>query len=77
MVCAAAVEVQRIVQQEDLIANVRATGALLERTLRETFGDHPYIGNIRGRGLFWAVSLPLSCDAGNCCSHDWSVRLTA
>lgn len=30
-------------------------GALLEKTLKELLGDHPNVGNIRGRGLFWGI----------------------
>ncbi|GJC97864.1 aminotransferase class-III [Colletotrichum higginsianum] len=51
-----ALEVQRIIQEEELVSNVRKQGALLEKLLREHLGDHPYVGNIRGKGLFWGVS---------------------
>ncbi|KAK6216899.1 putative aminotransferase class-III [Colletotrichum tabaci] len=51
--CAAALEVQRIIQEEELVSNVRKQGVLLEKLLREHLGDHPYVGNIRGKGLFW------------------------
>ncbi|KAL8788687.1 MAG: hypothetical protein Q9195_007188 [Heterodermia aff. obscurata] len=64
MVCAAALEVQRIIQQENLVANVAAMGAVLETKLRNVFSNHPNIGDIRGRGLFWGVShdsLPNAC----------------
>lgn len=30
-------------------------GAKLEELLTSELGDHPLVGNIRGRGLFWAV----------------------
>ena len=56
MVCAAALEVQRIVIEENLLANVKQMGIYLERALRQTFKNHPHVGDIRGRGLFWAVS---------------------
>jgi adenosylmethionine-8-amino-7-oxononanoate aminotransferase len=32
-------------------------GARLERRLKERFGQHPFVGDIRGRGLFWALEL--------------------
>ena len=35
----------------------RETGARLERGLKERFGQHPFVGDIRGRGLFWALEL--------------------
>jgi len=55
--CAAALEIQRIIQEEDLLSNVRAMGRLLDEQLRERFGAHPHIGDIRGRGLFMALEL--------------------
>ena len=55
--CAAALAVQRVVIQDDLLANVRRQGALLDRALRDSLGDHPHVGNIRGRGLFVGVEL--------------------
>ena len=39
----------------DLVAQVRARGAYLETHLRERFGQHPHVGDIRGRGLFWGM----------------------
>lgn len=57
MVCAAALEVQRIIQEQNLVVKAQSAGGLLEAKLRETFGTHPQVGNIRGRGLFWAVSV--------------------
>lgn len=53
--CAAALEVQRIIREEDLLANVRKQGLLLEKLLRERFSAHPHVGDIRGRGLFFAL----------------------
>jgi len=32
-------------------------GDLLKRSLEERFGDHPHVGDIRGRGLFIALEL--------------------
>ena len=57
MVCAAALEVQRIIQQQDLVTKAQGAGKLLESLLRKTFAAHPQVGNIRGQGLFWSVSL--------------------
>ena len=53
--CAAALEVQRIIQEEKLVSNVARMGNLLESLLRQRLGEHPNVGDIRGRGLFWAV----------------------
>ncbi|KAK4493641.1 hypothetical protein PRZ48_014826 [Zasmidium cellare] len=53
--CAAALEVQRIVEERDLLANVTARGSQLEKELREELSDLPHVGDVRGQGLFWAV----------------------
>ena len=37
------------------IQNVRAMGSYLEARLRQHFEQHPHVGDIRGRGLFWGV----------------------
>ena len=55
--CAAALEVQRIIREDNLLENVRAMGARLETALLERFGNHRHVGDIRGRGLFWAIEL--------------------
>jgi adenosylmethionine-8-amino-7-oxononanoate aminotransferase len=52
---AAALEVQRIKREENLIENVRIQGAYLEKCLQSLLGDHPNVGDIRGRGLFWGL----------------------
>lgn len=57
MACAAALAVQRVIARDDLLANVRAMGARLTAGLRARFGDHPFVGDIRGRGLFQALEL--------------------
>jgi len=53
--CAAALEVQRIIREDGLIANVQAMGRRLELALQDRFGNHRHVGDIRGRGLFWAL----------------------
>jgi adenosylmethionine-8-amino-7-oxononanoate aminotransferase len=53
--CAAALAVQRTIAEEDLLTNVRARGEQLRARLRESLGDHPNLGDIRGRGLFVGV----------------------
>jgi adenosylmethionine-8-amino-7-oxononanoate aminotransferase len=57
LACAAALEVQRIIDDEHLLDQVKARGAQLERRLTERFGNHRHVGDIRGRGLFWAIEL--------------------
>jgi adenosylmethionine-8-amino-7-oxononanoate aminotransferase len=55
MACAAALAVQETMERDHLLANVRMTGAHLARRLRERFGNHPHVGDIRGRGLLMGV----------------------
>lgn len=54
---AAALAVQRIIRRDRLVGAVRAHGRHLEQRLRERFGGHPNVGDIRGRGLLWALEL--------------------
>ncbi len=57
MAAAAALAVQDVIRRDGLLANVVEMGARLERRLKERFGQHPFVGDIRGRGLFWALEL--------------------
>ncbi|KAJ5549879.1 hypothetical protein N7535_002178 [Penicillium sp. DV-2018c] len=53
--CAAAYRVQKIVQEDNLLSNVRAMGEYLSQRLHDQLDSHPHVGEIRGRGLFWAI----------------------
>jgi adenosylmethionine-8-amino-7-oxononanoate aminotransferase len=53
--CAAALAVQRIIEDENLLENVVRQAVHLERRLSERFGNNPHVGDIRGRGLFQAI----------------------
>ena len=55
--CAAALAVQETVERDDLLANVRGRGANLFAALRDRFGNHRHVGDIRGRGLFIGIEL--------------------
>jgi adenosylmethionine-8-amino-7-oxononanoate aminotransferase len=54
---AAALAVQEVIQRDGLLARVRERGATLAQLLRERLGEHPNVGDIRGRGLFMGVEL--------------------
>lgn len=59
--CAAALAVQRVIKEQDLLKNVRQMGEHLSARLKTEIGGHPNVGDIRGKGLFWGVcSCPLS-----------------
>ena len=55
--CAAALAVQQVIARDNLLANVRTMGARLAQRLGDRFGNHPHVGDIRGRGLFMGVEL--------------------
>jgi len=55
--CAAALAVQQAIHDRGLLGRVRSLGATLGGLLRERFEGHPNVGDIRGRGLLWALEL--------------------
>jgi adenosylmethionine-8-amino-7-oxononanoate aminotransferase len=55
--CAGALAVQRRLHEDGVLARVTPLGRALERRLRDQFQNHPHVGDIRGRGLFWGVEL--------------------
>lgn len=57
MAAAAANAVLTEIEDRDLLSAVRQQGDLLDRSLRERLGQHPHVGDIRGRGLFRGVEL--------------------
>ncbi|EON19866.1 hypothetical protein C265_10681 [Cupriavidus sp. GA3-3] len=61
--CAAALAVQRTIAEDNLLANVLARGEQLRARLREVLGDHPNLGDIRGRGLFVGVEFVADRDS--------------
>ena len=50
--CAAALAVQQVIERDGLLEQVRRRGEQFAGRLREAFGEHPNVGDIRGRGLF-------------------------
>lgn len=56
--CAVAVENLAIMEEERLVERVRDDiGPYLQQKLRDTFADHPIVGEVRGVGLIAAVEL--------------------
>jgi adenosylmethionine-8-amino-7-oxononanoate aminotransferase len=55
--CAAAMAVQEIIEEENLLGHVEQAGAQLTALLKSRFDNHPRIGDIRGRGLLQAIEL--------------------
>jgi len=54
---AAGLATLRILQEENLVEKAAEMGRRLGERLRETLGEHTNVGDVRGRGLFWAVEL--------------------
>ena len=55
--CAVARRNLQIIEDEDLPGQCAAKGDRLIGALRAALGDHPHVGNIRGKGLMCAVEL--------------------
>ncbi len=55
--CAAGVAVLEEIERNDLLANVRRQGEALQGALQARFGQHPNVGDVRGRGLFRGIEL--------------------
>jgi adenosylmethionine-8-amino-7-oxononanoate aminotransferase len=75
LACSAALAVQQVIQRDDLLENVTAQGAYLERRLAERFGNHHHVGDVRGRGLFRAVEFVR--DRGSKAPFDPALKLGA
>jgi adenosylmethionine-8-amino-7-oxononanoate aminotransferase len=73
--CAAALAVQRVIERDGLLAQVRDRGQRLMARLRDALGDHPNVGDIRGRGLF--VGLEFVKDRDTREAFDPSLQLHA
>jgi adenosylmethionine-8-amino-7-oxononanoate aminotransferase len=52
---AASLATLNAIKDEQLLDNVRTRGHTLRERLRESLGDHPNVGDVRGRGLFIGV----------------------
>ncbi len=57
MAAAGAGAVLRAIKDRGLIARVQQAGETLTAALRDRFGQHPHVGDIRGRGLFRGLEL--------------------
>ena len=55
--CAGALAVVNKMIAENLPDRVKQKGAVLRQKLEERFGQHPHVGDIRGRGLFMGLEL--------------------
>jgi adenosylmethionine-8-amino-7-oxononanoate aminotransferase len=75
MACAAAGAVLTRLVDDGLVTGVTAKGAQLRSQLEAALGQHPHVGDIRGRGLF--IGLELVADRGSKAPFDPSLALSA
>jgi adenosylmethionine-8-amino-7-oxononanoate aminotransferase len=75
MACAAALAVQQVIRDDNLLERVRQMGDLLEQRLTERFGNHHHVGDIRGRGLFRAIEI--TSDRSSKASFDPALKVHA
>ena len=61
--CAAALAVLQVIERDGLLQRVGQLGVALRRALTTRFDEYPYIGDIRGRGLF--LGLEFVVDRGS------------
>lgn len=61
--CAAGVAVADVIDRHDLLARTEEMGARLRSALDDAFGEHPNVGDIRGRGLFVGMELVADRDS--------------
>jgi adenosylmethionine-8-amino-7-oxononanoate aminotransferase len=52
----AALEVQRIIKEGNLVKNARNVGAYFGQLLQERFANHPNVGDVRGRFIVMPTS---------------------
>ncbi|HLV27811.1 MAG TPA: aspartate aminotransferase family protein [Burkholderiaceae bacterium] len=73
--CAAALAVQQVIERDALLANVLQRGEQLRAALWKELGDHPNLGDVRGRGLF--VGVEFVADKSTKATLDPSLRTHA
>jgi adenosylmethionine-8-amino-7-oxononanoate aminotransferase len=73
--CAAGVAVLSEIEERNLLDNVRQRGQQLTKALQQRFGNHPHVGEIRGRGLF--IGLEIVADRASKEPFDPARRLHA
>jgi hypothetical protein len=57
LACAAALATQQQVRERNLLENVRQQGTYLKEQLHQRLDYLPFVGDIRGRGLFVGIEL--------------------
>lgn len=55
--CAAGLAVQKVFEEDQLIKRVADNTDVLADKLEQAFADHPYVGDLRGRGFFRGIEI--------------------
>jgi 4-aminobutyrate aminotransferase-like enzyme len=57
MACAAALASLEVIEEEDLLANVRRVGAFFKKRLEALKAAHPIVGDVKGKGFLLGIEL--------------------
>lgn len=57
MACAAALASMEVIEEEDLLENVRTVGRFFEKRMQEMMERHPIIGDIKAKGFLLGIEL--------------------
>ena len=74
---AAALENMRIIEQENLLDNVRRMGAHLMERLLQLQEKYPVVGDVRGKGLFAGIELVADRDSKQAVDESYAMRIAA
>jgi 4-aminobutyrate aminotransferase-like enzyme len=57
MACAAALASLEVIEEEDLLANVRRVGAFFQKRMEALKAAHPIVGDVKGKGFLLGIEL--------------------
>ena len=75
--CAAALSVQTIIKEDDLLVHAAHLGKLLRQQLMEKIKGLPHVGDIRGAGLFWGIEFVKDTGTGESFEKTGAARAVA
>ena len=65
----------KLIESENMLANVKSTGSYFQTKLRDAFTDHPMVGEVRGDGMLAAIEFV--ADKDNKTFFDPSLKIGA
>lgn len=57
MACAAALASIEVIEEEDILENVRRVGSFMKKRMEKMKEDHPIIGDVKGKGFLLGIEL--------------------